>query len=648
MSVNNSPKTASERTYYLHNADPDQALQRWLEMAPPSAEAEEIPTATALGRITAAPLFARISSPHYPASAMDGYAVLAADTFGASETEPILLQVGTMAIPIDTGDPLPGNRDAVIMVEQTHPVTGVEGEEVIEITAAVAPWQHVRSIGEDISQGEMVLPTGRVLRPADIAALLAAGLSCIPVWKKPVWGFIPTGDELIPAEAMPLHGEILEFNSVFIGSCLQEWGAECLTHAIVSDDYELIRKSVLSFLPQVDGLIINAGSSAGRDDYTAKIIAELGTVLEHGLAIKPGKPTVLGVIQGKPVIGLPGFPVSAWVAAERLIKPHISLSLQQVAEQASTVKANLTRNVVSATGMEEWVRVKLGLVNERLLATPLPKGAGVVMSLVRADAMLRIPANSEGYLSGTEAEVELYRSMQGIESSLVITGSHDTALDLLSVWLNKLMPGSSVSSSHVGSMTGLLALGKRECHLAGTHLLDETDGSYNTTAIRKYLPGQDIALIHVAERSQGIIVAKGNPLGISGVSDLRRDGLRFINRQRGAGTRILLDMLLNKEGIDASDIYGYNREEFTHLAVSAAVAGGSADAGLGIYAATNGFELDFIPLTDEVYELALHAEDLELPLVKLLISILQDEGFRQALTNMGGYKTSHGGRIRFV
>ena len=638
------------RTYYLRNADPDQALQGWLAAVPPPAlrKVETILTANALGRITARPLFATLSSPHYPASAMDGYAVLAALTHGASETAPLRLRMGEQAIPIDTGDPLPTGCDAVIMVEQTQAIGAEGSEDCIEITAAVPPWQHVRSIGEDIVQGEMILPAGRLLQPADLAALLAGGLSSIPVWQKPVWGFIPTGDELISPEQTLGEGEILEYNSIFIGSCLTEYGADCLGHPIVSDDYALLRAAILEFLPRVDALIINAGSSAGRDDYTAELIAELGTVLEHGLALKPGKPTILGVIQGKPVVGLPGFPVSAWVAVERIIKPYIQAWLAQKAIPATMVNAWLTRNLVSATGMEEWIRVKLGWMGDRLLATPLPKGAGVVMSLVRADGLLRIPANSEGYPGGSEVSVELLRSLEAIKSSLVVTGSHDTALDLIAARLNELYPGSSLNCSHVGSLPGLLTLGKGECHLAGTHLLDETDGNYNITAIREYLPGREIALILVAKRSQGLMVAKGNPLGITGIRDLKRPGLRFVNRQRGAGTRLLLDMFLKQEQIAPSEVYGYEREEFTHLAVAAAVAGGSADAGLGILSAARSFDLEFIPLAEEDYELALDAGNLDLPEIKQLLEVLGSEGFRQDLLNLGGYDITNSGRIRVV
>ncbi|MCL2498260.1 MAG: molybdopterin biosynthesis protein, partial [Symbiobacteriaceae bacterium] len=264
------------------------------------------------------------------------------------------------------------------------------------------------------------------------------------------------------------------------------------------------------------------------------------------------------------------------------------------------------------------------------------------------DGLLRIAANSEGCLAGSEVSIELQRPLLEIENNLVVSGSHDTALDLISVWLQKLFPGEALSCSHVGSLTGLLTLGKGECHLAGTHLLDEEDGSYNGHALKRYLPGQEVALIHVAQRVQGLMVPKGNPGGIRGIRDLVGDGIRFVNRQRGAGTRLLLDMFLHKEGLSPQDIYGYDHEEFTHLAVAAAVAGGSADVGLGILAAALSFGLDFIPVADEDYELALWAEDLRLPQVQHLLAVLRDPLFQEELRQMGGYRLERSGEVRLV
>ncbi|MGE5653506.1 MAG: molybdopterin biosynthesis protein [Bacillota bacterium] len=633
------------RRVYLNNLHPDEAFGLWWKRLDLSSlrVAEEVAAEQALGRVTAEPVFAHLSSPHYHASAMDGYAVHSTATIGASERSPVHLSLGVDAQVVDTGDPLPNGCDAVIMVED---VQQVEGE--IEIIEPASPWQHVRAIGEDMVASELILPAGHRIRPVDLGALLAGGILTIKVLRAPRVAIIPTGTEIVEPTKVPQLGEIIEYNSRVLAGLVSEWGGQPVRHAIVPDDYGQLLTALREAIATCDAVVINAGSSAGREDFTASLVEAVGELVVHGVALKPGKPTILGAAQGKPILGLPGYPVSAFVAAQRFLRPLLQQILGLSQAQGEQVKARLSRPLLSPVGMEEWVRVKLGLVGDKLIATPLSRGAGVIMSLVRADGLLRLPIASEGEPAGTEVEVELWRPREHVEKTLVVIGSHDTALDLLANHIHHFHADEFMASSHVGSLGGLLALARGEAHMAGSHLLDEQTGVYNDSYIQRYLPKQRIAAINMAQRIQGLMVAKGNPLGISSIRDLTREGVRFINRQRGAGTRVLLDYWLRQEQINPSLIYGYGREEFTHLSVAAAVSAGSADAALGILSAAKAFDLDFIPIGEESYELVIPERHFDQPLVQHLLSILNSDAFKREMTAMGGYDARMTGECRWI
>ena len=595
--------------------------------------AETIPTEDAVGRVTAVPIYARNSSPHYHASAMDGVAVIAADTFGASEAEPKELKLGDRVQVVDTGDPLPGDCDAVIMIEDVH----FNGEEIFEITSAAVPWQHVRVIGEDIVATEMILPANHLLRPVDIGGVLAGGISDIKVHPKPKVALLPTGTELVqPGEDLK-PGDIVEYNTRVLGSMLAGWGAEPVRWKITADDYETLKERLLQALQESDVVIMNAGSSAGREDFTAELIRELGTVLTHGVAIKPGKPVVLGEVSGKPVIGIPGYPVSAVLAADLFLKPLIFRKLVCSLPELQKVSVAVSRKIVSSMGTEEFVRIKMGQVGDKIVATPISRGAGVIMSMVRADGMLKIPRLSEGYNAGDNVEVELLRPLAEVRETTVAIGSHDIALDVLANFLRKNHPEATLSSAHVGSLGGLTALKRKEAHLAGTHLLDEETGEYNISYIERLLKGRPIVLVNLVYRQQGLIVAKGNPKNIEGVEDLVREDISYINRQRGAGTRILLDFKLKEKDIDSGAIQGYDREDYTHMSVAAAVASGSADAAMGILAAARALDLDFIPVVEERYDLCIPGEYYDTPYIQRLLEVMKMPEFRQDVESLGGY-----------
>lgn len=633
----------SRRHYYLEDIPLDEAERRFaaaLEAAgglshPP---AETIPLAEAAGRITAAPIWAMISAPHYHAAAMDGIAVRAADTVGATEANPLRLQLGQTARWVDTGDALPPEADAVIMAEHVQTLD----EATLEIRAAAAPWQHVRPLGEDIVATELVLPAGQRLRPYDLAAIAAAGHSSVAVRRRPRVLIIPTGTELVPPEqAGELQpGQIIEFNSLMLAAQVAEWGGEAVRHPPLPDRREELRAAVAAGLAEHDIVVINAGSSAGSEDYTAAVLAELGTVAVHGCAIRPGHPVILAVAGGKPALGLPGYPVSAAITAELFLRPLIYRMAGQEPPARLTVEAVVSRKLLSPLGEDEFVRVTLGRVDERLVATPLTRGAGVIMSLVRADGLLRIPRFSEGLHAGATARVELLRGLDEIEATIVAIGSHDLALDLLAGHLRRHGGGARLSSANVGSLGGLIALKRGDAHLAGVHLLDEETGEYNRPFVRRHLPDHDVLLVHLARRQQGLILPPGNPRGIGDLADLARPGLRFVNRQKGSGTRILLDYHLKRRAIDPAAIAGYEREELTHMAVAAAVLSGAADVGLGIKAAAAALGLDFVPLMEERYDLAVPRRHWESDLLAPLRAALISPEYRTAVAALGGYDVS--------
>ena len=639
-----------QRRYYLSDIPLEEARDRFYSALQQAGALqpmprELLPLAEARGRITAGPVWAVGSSPHYDAAAMDGIAVRAADTTGATETSPRSLRVGgpePQAVWVDTGDPMPSGFNAVIMIEHLHLVD----DDQVSIMAPVAPWQHVRPLGEDIVATELVLPENHQLAPADLGACAAAGLAQVPVRRRPSVAIIPTGNELVPIGSDLKPGDIVEFNSLMLSALLEEWGAVATVADPAPDVFVAIRDAARAALAEQDLVIINAGSSAGAEDYTALVVEELGELLVHGIAVRPGHPVVLGLAQGKPLVGLPGYPVSAMLTAELLLKPLVEQWLGRVgASQRPTIRAQITRKVMSPSGEDEFLRVKLGRVAEKMVATPVQRGAGVIMSLVRADGMVKIPRFSEGVDAGAEVSVELLRPLSEVENTIVAIGSHDLTLDLMSSFLRRVPSSVNLSSSHIGSLGGLIALRRGEAHLAGSHLLDEATGRYNLPYIERYLPDVPVVLVNLVGRVQGLIVRPGNPREINSLPDLLSPDVAFVNRQRGSGTRVLLDYKLRELGADPGQVQGYEREEYSHLAVAAAVNGGAADVGLGILSAARALNLDFIPLVNEQYDLVIPRVHYDSDLLRPLLDLLTNEEFRQAVSDLGGYDTGTMGRV---
>ena len=628
---------------YLTNVPLAQARKEYLERLVSGgfgSKTETIPVFESCDRVTAKAVYAHICAPHYAASAMDGVAVSAKETFGATETTPVTLKPDQFLV-LDTGDPIPEDKDAVIMVEDIVK----NGDGSITIHAAAAPWQHIRQIGEDVCAGEMILPGHMTVTPAAIGAMIAGGVLELRVIRRPVVGIIPTGDEIIPPCTDPRPGDILEFNGSIFSAMVRQWGAEPVVYPIVPDDFDRIKAMVEKASDQCDMVILNAGSSAGREDFSAQVIRQLGQVLYHGIAIKPGKPAILGCRGKTAILGVPGYPVSGIIVIEQFLKPLIEHWLKTAAQPEHYAQATLTRPVVSGLKYQEFVRVRMGAVGGRLMASPLSRGSGVVSSFMKADGILEVPQGLEGYEAGEEVTLRLLSPMEKLRNTLVVIGSHDPLLDELADMLHLGDPRLYMSSSHVGSMGGIMAIRRGEAHMAGCHLLDTADGTYNRSFIRKYFPKGDVKLVSCVGRQQGLMVARGNPLNICSFADISRQGIRYVNRQKGSGTRILTDYLCSREKVEPSDVYGYTREELTHTSVAAQIACGSADVGMGIYSAAKLYDLDFIPICIEEYDLIIPDHAWDSPMVQQLLTILRSDAFREKILSMGGYTVDHPGQV---
>ena len=653
---------------YLHDIPLAQAQAR-LKQALQEADlwrvlgSETIPLdENALGRVTSEPVWAKISSPHYHASAMDGFAVRALMTNGAMPSSPIKLQMGPDAEYVDTGDPLPGWANAVIPIENVESLDehgnitkDFRDPALIRIRASVAPWSHVRPLGEDIVATQLVLPSGLALKPVDLGAIAAAGHQVVKVARKPKVAILPTGTELVPIGSRLKVGDILEYNSLVIAAQIKSMGGEPTRYPITEDDFDLICERVQEAVQTHDLILLNAGSSAGAEDFSAKVVERLGTLLVHGVAVRPGHPVILGTLNRKseelkpetwnliPIIGVPGYPVSAALTIDIFAESIMATWLGRRPNELPTETATLTRKIVSPAGDDDFVRVAVGRVGDKLLAAPLSRGAGVITSLVQADGLALIPSGTQGMEAGEKVQVRLYRSKTEIERTIFVIGSHDLTLDLMAQFLSGR--DRRLASANVGSQGGLVALRRDEAHFAGSHLLDPKTGEYNISYVRQYMPDTPVKVVALVRREQGLLVKRGNPKRIKSLRDLTRHDVQFVNRQRGAGTRVLLDYHLNLMTISQSSIEGYTQEEYTHLGVAASVASGRADCGLGIAAAAQALDLDFVPLFQERYDLVIPKQFADGDLLAPLFGLLADSAFRDAVSQLQGYDVSVMGTI---
>ena len=641
-------KPTHQRHVYLKMKDRAEALDLFLSRFDPAValETEIVATEDALDRVTAETVSAKASSPSFHCAAMDGYAVKAEETYGAHPDRPVRLEVGAQAQPVNTGQVMPAGFDGVIMIENVNE----EGDRAILIEQPAYPWQHVRKVGEDVVTSELILPSNHPIGPYEIGALIAGGVYQVPVKKRPRVTIIPTGSELVTPEQArerdPEPGQIVEFNGRILAAMVRRAGGVPCLEKPVPDDYPLLRDAIKRAVSSdADAVIVNAGASAGSKDYTAMAVGELGEVLVHGVTIMPGKPTVLGVAGQKPLVGLPGYPVSAVVAFEAFVLPLLAAMLGVAPAARPTIAATPVAALPSKLGLEEFIRVKLGRVGQSVVAVPLKRGAGTITSLTRADGIVRVPVSSEGLEADQPVQAELLCCPEDVEGTIVAIGSHDNTLDLLADFIHRKDPKLYLSSGHVGSLGGLMAVKRGQAHLCGTHLLDPETGDYNFSYLDRYLPDTPLYLVNLVWREQGFIVLPQNPKNIKGVMDLIRDDVTIINRQTGAGTRILLDHSLEQAGLTARSIKGYDQIEYTHMAVAVAVLSGRADAGVGIYAAANALGLDFAPLIRERYDLVVPAEFWETDKIQTLVGIIRSDEFKRAVVKLGGYGLDQTGEV---
>jgi putative molybdopterin biosynthesis protein len=542
---------------------------------------------------------------------------------------------------------MPEKKNAVIMVEKLNQID----EETIEIFSSSFPWQNVRKVGEDFVATELLFPQNHKIRPFDLGTLIGGGVFHLRVRRKPRVVIIPTGSELVDFNTLSnsLHlkkGEILESNSSVLSSLIRECGAYPIVEDIAEDKSEKINDALLKAVDsQADLVIIIAGSSAGRRDYTAQVIENTGELLVHGVTIMPGKPTILGSVKEKPVIGIPGYPVSAYISFNEFVRPFLYRLQGSIAPTKQLAKVVASRDIPSKLGAEEFIRVNIGRVGERMVAIPLPRGAGSITTMSKAEGIIRIPSFIEGIVAGEETDAELLVDLEDIFNTIVLIGSHDITLDILSDEIRKNASGVRIASGNVGSLGGLLALKKGTAHMAGSHLLDIQTGEYNISYIHKYLKGFPVHVFNLVTREQGLIIQKGNPKGIRGIGDLTNDGIAFINRQPGSGTRILFDYKLKEMGMDPSRINGYENEEYTHMNVAVAVLNGMADVGMGIMAAARALNLDFIPVLKEQYDLVIPSSFVDDPKIQLLIDITRSKDFRDRVKGLGGYNPAKSGDL---
>lgn len=620
-----------ERNIYLKTVTLEVALSIFSEKTNHFLErsTETIHVSEAYGRMTSEPVFAKCSNPNYNASAMDGIMVTSERTLSADERRPLRLKKNEDFIYVDTGDVIIPPYDSVIMIEDVE----VIDDETVEILSPSYPWMNVRMVGEDFVIGEMIITRNHLVTAVDLGALISGGIETIQVYKALSVGLIPTGSEIVDIGTTLKPGDILESNTRMFAGLVLENGGHPHRYPIVPDDKGKLREALQKAVDENDIVIINAGSSAGSEDYTASLIKELGEVWVHGIDIKPGKPAILGVINGKPVVGIPGYPVSAYMTFKHFVVPMLSRTPYKPVFR----DAILSQAVPSSLKHKEFVRVQIGSVDDKVIAIPLKRGAASTMSLVKANGILTIDKASEGYPAGSAVRVEMTRQHLDLRDGLVSIGSHDLIMDWIADILLTEKRRTYLMSAHTGSLGGILAIRRGEAHIAPIHLLDEATGSYNMNEVNRYLRGQDMVLIKGIKRWQGFYTRKGQE-SLNSFSDIIKCGAVFVNRQKGSGTRLLTDYFVKREGLDASMISGYKTEVLTHTAVALAVKTGNADVGVGIESVAKQMDLAYQPLAKEDYDFLIPNKYMNTPVIQDFISVLESDVFRRRLEEAGGYE----------
>lgn len=636
-------RSALEQEQFLRILSREEALARFeAALLPRAIPSEQRRLGDALGAALAEDITAPIDVPPFDRSNVDGFAVRSADLSAAGEGAPVRLAlngetihcgtaprlqvaVGT-ATSIATGGPLPRGADAVVMVEHTQPA----GPHAIDVRRAVSPGQFVSYAGSDIARGETLLRAGTIIGSREIGMLAACGIAEVKVARKPRVAVISTGDELVqPGEALR-PAAIYDTNGAIVAAAIDENGGEAAFLGAIPDDEAKLEAAMRQALANVDMLVLSGGTSKGAGDLSHRIIGRLGQpgIIAHGVALKPGKPLCLAVCDGKPVVILPGFPTSAMFTFHDMIVPALRRMAGLPPRSDAKVSATVPVRIASELGRTEFVMVSLVEGQDGLIAYPSGKGSGAITSFAQADGFLRIDALADQMPAGTDAEVTLFTPHVRVPD-LVIVGSHCTGLDLVTAPLAHA--GLTVRSIAVGSLGGLAAAKRGECDLAPIHLFDDKSETYNTP----YL-AEGLELVPGWRRMQGIVYRKGDKrfegLGAKEAvaAALADPACIMVNRNQGAGTRILIDRLLGGARPE-----GYWNQPRSHNAVAAAVAQHRADLGMTIAPVAHAVGLGFIPLAEEHYDFALVTARKQRPAVEAFLDALGSDEARAALERAG-------------
>lgn len=630
----------------LHEVPLDEARERWISelhflRALRRMDSEEICAAEADGRVTCHPVTARISSPHYYAAAIDGLALRSRDTFGAAPGAPRALRLGEEGNFVDTGSALPEDFDAVVPIHEIRLVS----TEAVEVDRPSAPWRNVRPAGEDLAAREVILPRDHRVGPLEVGAMLAGGASTLQVYKKPRVAILAVGTKLVPPGATPGVGEMIDSNSPILAGLVRDAGGEPCTLGVVPERVEAVRDALFQAATQHDLVLVVAGPSHGTP-MLASLFESLGELVVHGVAIKPGHSVALGAVERRPVLGLPMYPVSVFLTFELFARPVLEAMLGQKAREPVMDEAVLADDMRSPAGVEEFLRVKMGIVAGRRVAVPVSRGAALLMSLVRADGLVRVPAGVETLESGVPVRVRRLEPVRRIDGNILLLGTHDMCYDLLRTHLLQAYPDLQLFSANTGSEAGVHKLRRGLCHVAAVHIFDPETGEYNIPYLQKNASDLPVVLVNLFRRSMGLLVAPANPKGITSLADLARPDVQFINRQSGSGTRLLLDHHLARMGLAPASIRGYDRESHTHMSVAATVSSGAADVGLGIPAAAKALRLGFVPCIPERLDLAIPKKFFNHYAMQGLLGVIRSNDFRvEASFHLDGYDFGEAGTV---